>query len=42
MAILELVALAIGWGLAVTHKPTARRWAKFWMDTLPDGDWYSS
>lgn len=40
MALLELSALAIGWSLAWTHKPTARRWAAFWMQNLPDGKWY--
>ena len=29
MVLLELSALAIGWALAWTHKPTARRWAAF-------------
>ncbi len=40
MALLELCALAIGWLLAFTHKPTARRWVAFYMRVLPDGKWY--
>lgn len=40
MVILELIALAIGWTLAMIHKPTARAWCDFFMETLPDKEWY--
>lgn len=40
MALVELIALAVTWLLAVTHKPTARVWFGFWTKILPGREWY--
>jgi hypothetical protein len=42
MAIIELLALAIGWVLAFIHRPTGVRWVNWCIRSLPDRDWYSS
>ena len=37
----EVIALIVCWTLVIIHKPTATRLTGWFLDVLPDRDWFT-